>query len=237
MKSILQLENVSEDNNVFRTIFKTKHGRIVYLSLATDNDYCTIIDCYYADRMQVNSESQHCSSRPKMLKSKLFPDDKLLNVISEELDKTFSRVEFVTNESSTLTQAEYIDNWKKSVDHPCRFLILVGDGRTYNGLPSRLRTRLKNKLHRSVYIELAFYKDDKGVVKQCCYYDRKYKRKGVKITPPMLLKCFFPYTKEGIIELINSELCCDFSHILISGDTDIDIDNNTTPLCGYIYGR
>ena len=43
----------------------------------------------------------------------------------------------------------------------------------------------------------------------------------------MLLKCFFPYTKEGIIELINSELCCDFSHILISGDTDIDIDNNT----------
>jgi hypothetical protein len=51
---------------------------------------------------------------------------------------------------------------------------MVRDGNSYNGIPMRLRTRLKTKLHRSEYVELAYYKEGKGAVRQCCYYDRQY---------------------------------------------------------------
>ena len=95
-----------------------------------------------------------------------------------------------------------------------------------------LRTRLKTKLHRSVYVELAYYKDGKGVVQQCYYYDREYRRQGIKITPPMLISCFFPYTKQGILNLLNHEICCDFTHIIVTDG--IDVDANTTPLCGAV---
>ena len=46
----------------------------------------------------------------------------------------------------------------------------------------------------------------------------------------MLLSCFFPYTKEGILTLINREICCDFTHMLITDE--IDPESNITPLCG-----
>ena len=110
------------------------------------------------------------------------------------------------------------------------FLIMVGDGDNYNGLPVRLRTRLKNKLHRSIFVELAYYKDGNGVVKQCHYYDRQYKRQDVKVTPPQFTSCFFPYNSESILNLLNYELCCNFTHMIVTGDLDLDF--NTTPLCG-----
>ena len=99
----------------------------------------------------------------------------------------------------------------------------------------KLHTRLKNKLHRSIYLELDYYDDDKegrGVVKQCYYYDRQYRKRMTAVSPPTLVSCFFPYTREGILTLVNQELCCDFTHILVT--EGIDLDSNTTPLCGAI---
>lgn len=234
-QSILKLETIAGNANAFRTFFKNNHGREIYLSVEMDDSNCIIADCFYTDRNQCKVGSQRYSSKPKKLKTFQFPTDKLLSVIAQELDKMFYGVEFVTTELSELTLEEYIGTWYKSSSQPYRFLILVGEGEPKNGLPTRLRTRLKNKLHRSIYIELAYYKDGEGVVKQCCYYDRQYKREGVTITPPMLLKCFFPYTQEGIIELINSELCCDFNHMLVTDN--IDLDGNTTPVCGSVFRR
>lgn len=127
---------------------------------------------------------------------------------------------------------DYISAKSAESSSKYRFLVLVGDGEDCNGLPARLRTRFKNQLHRSIYVDLAYYKDGQGVVKKCCYYDRAYKRQGITITPPQLISCFFPYTKEGILNLINREICCNFSHILIT--SGIDIDSNTTPLCGAV---
>ena len=98
--------------------------------------------------------------------------------------------------------------------------------------PIRLRTRLKNKLHRAIYLDLAYYKDGLGLVRQCSYYDRRYQQRAVPVTPPTLVSCFFPYTKAGILSLVNQELCCDFTHILVT--EGIDLDSNTTPLCGAI---
>lgn len=89
---------------------------------------------------------------------------------------------------------------------------------------------VKKKLHRSIFLELNYYKDGKGIVSQCYYYDRKYKRKDIKVTPPQLIRCFFPYSREGILDLLNHEICCDFTHMIVT--EGIDIDSDMTPLCG-----
>ena len=141
-------------------------------------------------------------------------------------------MEFVETGQANLSLDEYLDFKARSSNKKYRFLIMVVDGGNYHGLPMRLRTRLKTKLHRSVYVELAYYKEGEGTVRQCCYYDRQYRRQGVKITPPTLISCFFPYTWEGILNLLNHEICCDFTHIIVADG--IDIDSNITPLCGAV---
>ena len=37
---------------------------------------------------------------------------------------------------------------------------------------------------------------------------------------------------EGILNLLNHEICCDFTHMIVT--EGIDIDSNKTPLCGAI---
>lgn len=231
-RSILKLEEVAGNGNPssYRTIFKTKHGRVVFLALETDGVTCTITSCYYIDRPQGRGGEVHYTSKPKMLKTFCFPTRNLLSVIQTELDKQFYGVEYICTETSSFSDEAFIRAWKDNATRKYRFLVMVGDGEAYQGLPCRLRTRLKNKLHRAIYVELAYYKDGRGVVRQCYYYDRKYKRTDIKVTPPMLISCFFPYTKEGIIDLLNQELCCDFTHILVT--EEIDPESNTTPLCG-----
>ena len=231
-KSILMLESdlSTQCPNRFRSIFKTKHGRVLFLSVEISDSHCIILDCFYIDRNQGHTGTVRYSSKPKKLQSFRFPTETLLSVIAAELDKQFYDVDFITTERANLTLEEYIQLWLKNANNKYKFLIMVGDGESYNGLPVRLRTRLKNNLHRSILLELVYYKDGKGVIKQCHYYDRRYKRDGAQITPPMLISCFFPYTKESILTLVNNELYCDFTHLIITDG--IDLDSNTTPLCG-----
>ena len=231
-KSILRMElfSGSMGSTAYRTIFTTQHGRRIFLALTLNGSICTISDCFYIDRNQGREGQARYSSRPKNLLTLQFPIDDLLSVIESELDKKFYGVEFEQTDLFGLTLDEYLHAQIDRTTKKYSFLIMLGTGEDYNGLPKLLRTRLKNNLHRSVYVELAYYKDGNGVVKQCYYYDRKYQRQEVKITPPMLISCFFPYTKDGILNLLNNEICCAFSHIIITNG--IDIDSNTMPLCG-----
>lgn len=57
-----------------------------------------------------------------------------------------------------------------------------------------------------------------------------YNRKEIKVDPPMLTSCFFPYNQKEIINLLNHEICCDFPHMIVTDG--IDIDSNRMPLCG-----
>jgi len=141
-------------------------------------------------------------------------------------------VEFIRDDNADLPLDEYLQAKANQADKKYHFLIMVGNGDEYNGLPVLLRTRLKNKLHRSIYVELEYYKDGNGVIKQCHYYDRSYKREDIKVTPPQFLTCFFPYTKKDILNLFNHELCCNFTHIIVTDG--LDLDSNKTPLCGAI---
>lgn len=231
-KSILKLNPCKSSPSFYRTVFTTKHGRKIYLSLRIINDRCTIIDCFYTDR-NINRISYECyRAKPLKLQAFEFPLNQLLEMIEAELDKKFYSIEYIEDHTSDLSTEEYIKAISNESFSKYRFLIFVGEGETYNGLPVRLRTRLKNLLHRSIYVDLSYYKNRQGVVNQCYYYDRRYKRQDIKITPPQLISCFFPYTNEGILNLLNHEICCNFTHIIVT--SGIDIDSNTTPLCGAV---
>lgn len=233
-KSILRLEVFagSGSANAFRTIIKTQHGRAILLSLEVNGSDCTITDCFYTDRNQGRVGVARYGSKPLKLQTFKFSMDALLSVIETELDKKFYDVEFIRDDNADLSLDEYLQVQANQINKKYSFLIMVGEGDEYNGLPARLRTRLKNKLHRSIYVELEYYKDGNGVVKQCRYYDRRYKREDIKVTPPQLLTCFFPYTKKDILNLFNHELCCDFTHIIVTDG--IDLNSNKMPLCGAI---
>ena len=161
-KSILKLE-ASGSASTFRTTIKTRHGRVLFLSLEINDSICTIRDCFYIDRNQGREGEARYKAKPKKLRTLQFPVEDLLVVIEAELDKKFYGVEFVETGQANLSLDEYLDFKASSSNRKYRFLIMVGDGDSYNGLPTLLRTRLKTKLHRSVYVELAYYKDGKGV--------------------------------------------------------------------------
>ena len=55
----------------------------------------------------------------------------------------------------------------------CYFIIVICISQKRN---------LQLYLQPKIYVELACYKNGKGVITQCCYYDRTYKRQDIKIT-------------------------------------------------------
>ena len=231
-RSILKLESVTDSNaaTTHRTIFKTQHGRSVYLDLAISGADCVITDCFYPDRNQGRTGTDRYSAKPLKLQTLRFPVGELLSVIAEELDKQFYGMEFVQTAHAGLSLDAYLEAKAREADNKYRFLIMVGDGEAVDGLPRRLMTRMKNNLHRAIYVEIAYHREGMGVVKRCHYYDRQYKRQDHKVTPPQLISCFFPYSHEGILNLFNQELWCSFTHVLVT--EGIDLDSNTVPLCG-----
>lgn len=235
-KSVLSLESymTNENTNNFRTIFKTQHGRVIFLSVEINENDCTIIDCFYTDRNQGRTGVERYSVKPLKLQTFQFHVDNLLSVIEAELDKKFYGVEFVQTDQGDLSLDQYLRIRSEKANAKYHFLIMVGDGEEHNGLPIHLCTRLKNKLHRSIFIELEYYKDGNGVVKQCYFYDREYKRQDIKVMPPQLISCFFPYTNEGILNLFNNEICCGFTHIIVTNSIGINLDSDLTPLCGAV---
>lgn len=67
----------------------------------------------------------------------------------------------------------------------------------------------------------------------CFYIDRRHKRanSGRYTNKPLKLRTLsFPITE--LLSVIGKEICCDFTHMLVTDGTGIDIDANTTPLCG-----
>lgn len=228
-KSTLTLEPYTHnDKKAFRATIKTQYGRILYLSIEINDTRCIITDCFYIDRSQGRTEPERYRSKPLKLQTFQFHIHDLLHVIETKLDKKFYEVKIIKTDNYSLPLDQYLQTTSKISHTKYHFLIMVGSGNTYDRLPIHICTRLKNKLHRSIFVELLYYKDGKGVVNQC-YYDRKYKRQNIKITPPLLTSCFFPYTQEGILNLFNHEICCDFTHMIITNG--IDPDSNTAPLC------
>ena len=103
-KSALTLEADTQTGAAgkYRTVFTTRHGRVVYLSLTLQEHTCTVEDCFYADRPWSQAGEERPQARPKKLKTWVFPKDNILWVMQTELDKTFYSVEVTSNDTAIL---------------------------------------------------------------------------------------------------------------------------------------
>ena len=214
------------NSNTYRSVIKTNHGRIIYLELLQLDEIFVVNDCFYIDRKCQNKYY----AVPKKLITKVFDCDKLLNVIAEELDKKYYGIE-IDYSISELSTDEFIENRLKEMKKGYKFLIFTGEGEMINGIPSVIRTRFKNRLHRSILIEMQ-YQNGNGVIIDCHYYDRKYKAK-LQVIPETLSTVYFEYTRQAILNIINNELNAAFTDIIFVTDGSLSIDNKS-PLCGYI---
>nr|QGT51067.1 hypothetical protein Firmicute1046_1430 [uncultured Firmicutes bacterium] len=216
-KSILKLDKVSE--NCYHTIFQNNHGRRIYIRLICENDEYLFTDCFYTDRPERNG-TKAVPLRFHTLRCK---QDDLLIVVASELDKHFFGVEFSDSENN-MSAKEYIK--QKSQDkRKYKFLILVNSGNVY-------KTRIKNRIHRSIRLEIN-RTGSKGVITDCRYYDRRYKRNQLYITPSGLTSNIFDFDMDNILKIVNNELNCDFTDVIITKDR-FGFDATTLPICGSI---
>ena len=216
-RSILKLDKISE--NRYHTVFRNNHGRKIYICLTYKNNGFLITDCYYTDRPERNGKK----SVPLKFKTTQCSYDNLLNVLADELDKRFFDIEFSETEKD-LSADEYIKQ-KNQHKSKHKFLILIED-------ECIVKTRLKNRVHRCVYLEIS-RNGNKGIITDCHYYDRHYKRNNAYITPSGLTSITFEFSLDNILRIINDELNCDFTDVIITKDS-FGFDNTSLPICGSI---
>ena len=213
------------NNNTFRTIIKTKHGRIIYLEINQQANTMIIKQCYYLDRIR----GGEYYAVPKKLVTRSFDYSKMLHVIAAELDRKYYGIDIVDSLSKLSTE-EFIQKMLQNMNRGYKFLIFIGEGRLIGGIPTIIRTRFKNRIHRSIYLEMR-YQNGKGVISDCHYYDRYYKERS-KVVPGALSSVHFEYSRQAILNIINNELNTAFTDIIFVTDGSLNIDNSF-PLCGY----
>lgn len=213
-------------SGTYRTVIKTTHARLICLEISESNNILSVINCYYLDRIK---GGKYYSS-PKKLITTNFGFNEILDVIASELDRKYFGIE-ITDRFADLTKDEFIEVKLKAMQRKYNFLIFIGEGEIVNGIPSIIKTRFKNRIHRSLYLEMR-YRNGKGVIADCHYYDRNYKERS-KVIPETLSTVLFEYNRQAIINIINNELNAAFTHIIFITDGSLDIDNKVA-LCGNI---
>ena len=135
-------------------MFKTKHGRLIYLQLHIINQTVTIDKCLYLDRFRKGSYY----AIPQKLTTMQCREDELLSVVATQLDHVFSGIEIIDS-LSELSMDDFIQYKLHEMRGGYKFLLFVGSGETVNGLPMKLQTRLANRLHRRIYLEINYHHD------------------------------------------------------------------------------
>ncbi|MBQ2940731.1 MAG: hypothetical protein IJD97_00705 [Clostridia bacterium] len=227
MKKQQLILHKTESGN-YRSVIKTKHGRLIYLEIREGKNSLSVINCFYLDRIRSGSGEYYSS--PQKLVTREFSYNEMLDVIASELDRKYFGVE-ITDKFADLTNDEFIELQLKAMQRKYNFLIFVAEGELIDGIPSVIKTRFKNRIHRGIYLEMQ-YRNGKGVITDCHYYDRKYKERS-KVVPEMLSSVFFEYNRQAILHIVNNELNTAFNHIIFVTDGSLDIDNEIA-LCGNI---
>lgn len=226
-KQHLKLYPTPLKTNTYRAIIKTSHGRLIYIEVCIKQTICTIIDYFYVDRVR---SGKYYSAPSKMITVQ-FEYSELLQILASQADRLYYGIDIIDSYSD-LSKQEFIDCKLAEYKRGYKFLIFIGSGKIVDGIPEILKTRLKNKLHRSIYLELNYCENGRGVVADCFYYDRDYKAR-TKVMPESLSSIFFEYTRKRILDMINSELNTAFTDIIFVTDNSLDI-NNMLPLCGNV---
>ena len=216
-KSVLNFDKVSESS--YHTIFRNNHGRKIYFRINRIGETITISDCFYIDRPMRNGSG----AIPQKWTTVKCNYGGLIDVLAGELDKHFYGIEFSDKETNTSTEeyiTQYMQNSKKY-----KFLIFV----ECDGV---LKTRFKNRVHRNIYLEIR-HNGYRGLIHNCHYCDRRYKRNNQLISPFELKTIYFDYDIEKVLEIVNNELNCDFTDVIITKDT-FSFEKSDIPICGSI---
>ena len=148
---ILKLER---NCSTYRGVFKTRHGRLVYIMLEAKDDQFVIIDCYYIDRPK-----PYC---PKKLLTKCCVKSELLKLVAQELDCTFYGLEIV-EATTILSEKEFIQQELNQMIKGYKFLIFIGEGKQVNGMPTIIYSIVEIIFHPilfsiCIYIWFLFHK-------------------------------------------------------------------------------
>ncbi len=216
-RSVLKFDKVSK--NTYHTIIRNNHGRKIYLRINRLGDIITICDCFYIDRPMRNGRN----AIPQKQQTIRCRYDDLINVLAAEIDKLFYDIEF-SDCKEKLPTKEYINSYFQN-QKKYKFLILVEK----DGV---LKTRLKNRVHRTIYLEIK-QNGSQGLIQTCHYCDRRYKRNNQLITPSELKTIYFDYNTEKVLEIANNELNCNFTDVVITSDT-FGFEKSDIPICGSI---
>ena len=212
-----------------RTVIKTRHARLIYLSFRKEDegDECFAEACYYLDRVTHG----RYETIPKKFKTHIFSYDDLLSIIERDLDRTYYGIE-ITTDLYTMSTEAFIKYHLDVMRRGYKFLIFVGEGAMIDGIPYVIKTRIKNKIHRTIYLEMHYIGAGKGVVACCRYEDRAYKSRKC-VMPETLFTVHFTYTRQAVLNIINRELHTDFTDIIFVTDGSLHLENKL-PLCGSI---
>ena len=197
------------DKCQYMTIFRNNHGRVIFLSIILVDGWISIKECFYLDRVG--------RPEPKRLTTSICKVSSLLNVIKNELDKSFEDIEFSDDrivKKETLI-SEFLDSRKKKI------LIFVADGNV-------IKTIFKSKYRREIYLELSI-NGNLATITQCYYVDRR--AKGLKNPPQGIITVRFEFSLERLLKIVNSELEGGFTDVLISHAHTLTLDR---PICGAI---
>lgn len=236
----LQFSARPPNDNCWRTVFRNQHGRRIYLEVCKHNNAYLISRCFYADRNRHKSGVERFFAVPLKLAEHPLPLSRtqLLEVIALELDKSFSDISFSDlSDTRSLSVEDFCEHCLSfGQEKRYRFLIFaaLSDKLAPSGLPAVLATRLKNKLHRSIFLKLTHLENGKGVITACHYYDRQYRDSHRLVTPPTVYSVFISYDKASLLQFVNNELECDFTHIIVTPDDEFCVESNPVPLCGYL---
>lgn len=196
-------------DNGYASVFTTDHGRKVFISIRQEDYGYVITDCRYLDRAG--------RAVPKKLRTKECHISDIDYVIEEELDKTFTLLDF--NDSVLVTTDEIIAN-AMSCQKP-RPLIFLAEGDV-------IRTMFKNRCRRTIYLEIKRQGDTASI--HSCYYTDE--RDGGRHRIPDSLVRFSCRNKlASILLLVNEELEGGFTNILITEEHNINLQQ---PICGAI---
>lgn len=203
-KSVLHLFKHTDGG--YHTVFKTDHGRKIYLLLSCHHGICTVGECCYLDRSVPKS--------PKKLTAVPFEIDRLSDKISAELDKRFADVIFfdrtVTKESLI---SECLCGEKKHI------LLLMKEG-------NLLSTIFKNKYHRGIYLKIKL-EEKRALIAECRYADPRIGDKTV--VPQGLKSIYFEKSLGDILRIVNEELEGGFTDVAITEQNTLVLDR---PICG-----
>lgn len=204
----------TENERLFHTVLRTRHGRRVYLALElieARNVYI-VRECVYVDRVRI--------ATPHKVVTREIPAALLEQVLMTELDCSAGVCTII--EGTFATKKQLIEKVKEAERPYILLLVPMGEG---------LYTCFKNRHRRAISLHVKL-NNGSATIDDCHYCDARGRRTGRQYTPQGLLTISFSFSMEALLKIVNDELEGGFSGVIIADD--YRLPSLDSPFCGRI---